>query len=373
MSPSPRRQSGPPGRSGRSPSSFTELATRCALVGLAVATGWAVPALSGQQPQSLPSLSFTRAGSGTSWLPDGAGPAHRHHVPENRWRVTAHGTVFLHYLRTFGTRAGDQVGSVNWAMVQAAGPAGGADGLLRLRGMASAEPLTVTPRGYPDPLKVTAVYHGEAVTDRAHPERWLMELAALYERRLPGTRGTAFSLYLAPVGEPALGPVGYEHRPSAAFEPGAPLGHHSQDETHARFGVATVRLFPRLLRLEASAFNDRQHAHPGAVFAYHDAALDAYAGRLTIIPSASWSVSASYGYLPASGGAHAHDAQHHWGIATLATHPATTTNGGGRSWSLALVYGATRPLGASRALPSLLGEATVAWSGGGAVFARVEY
>src|SRR2546425_2506544 len=40
---------------------------------------------------------------------------------------------------------------------------------------------------------------------------------------------------LAPVGEPAVGPVAFPHRPSAADDPLAPISHHWQDATHITF------------------------------------------------------------------------------------------------------------------------------------------
>src|SRR5256886_5875347 len=65
-----------------------------------------------------------------------------------------------------------------------------------------------------------------------------MELSALYER--PVARNLGLSLYLAPVGEPAVGPVAFPDRPSAADDPLAPIAHRWQDGTHITFGVVTA-------------------------------------------------------------------------------------------------------------------------------------
>lgn len=126
--------------------------------------------------------------------------------------------------------------------------------------MVSAEPWTVTARGYPQLLQVATPYRGGIVTDRQHPHELCSELAVAYEHGVGSN--LAGSLYAAPVGEPALGPVVYLHRPSAAYDPVAPLGHHTQDFTHTSFGVVTVGAFTRALRIEASAFNG---AHPDDV------------------------------------------------------------------------------------------------------------
>jgi len=151
--------------------------------------------------------------SGTAWLPDAA-RLHAYHATLGAWAVMLHGAVFLQYDRQSGTRAAEQLGSINWLMAVATRSAG--RGAVRLRAMVSAEPWTVTGRGYPELLQVAEPYQGTTVTDRQHPHDVVSELAVLYERPV-GAAG--LSLYLAPVGEPALGPVAYMHRPSAAYDP----------------------------------------------------------------------------------------------------------------------------------------------------------
>ncbi len=160
-----------------------------------------------QGPLGIPE---TRLGSGTSWLPD-ASPMHAAHVMLGRWTLMLHGQGFLQYDRQGGTRGSNQLGIVNWAMAAASRPLGG--GRLQLRGMLSAEPGTIGSRGYPLLLQTGESYQGAPLHDRQHPHDLFMELAALYER--PVARNLALSLYLAPVGEPAVGPVAFPHRPSA--------------------------------------------------------------------------------------------------------------------------------------------------------------
>src|SRR5256885_10869938 len=66
------------------------------------------------------------------------------------------------------------------------------------------------------------------------------------------------------------------HRPSAAYDPVAPLGHHAQDFTHISDGVATLGVFTRRFKLEGSVFNG---AHPDEVRTDLDPVrLDAYGG-----------------------------------------------------------------------------------------------
>jgi hypothetical protein len=295
--------------------------------------------------------------SGTAWLPDAARMP-GYHAPLGRWTLMAHGSVFLQYDRQLGTRADDQLGSVNWAMVMVQRSAAG--GMVRLRAMVSAEPWTVSARGYPQLLQVATPYRSDILTDRQHPHELVSELAVAYEHRIGSN--LAGSVYAAPVGEPALGPVAYLHRPSAAYDPVAPLGHHTQDFTHTSFGVVTVGAFTRALRVEASAFNG---AHPDDVRTDFDAVrLDSYAGRVSWNPAAQWSVAAWFGHVAATAGSHAHGALDRFGASVLHTRGA---------WFTAFVYGADLPMGAGHPLNTLLLESTLELDEANAVYGRAEY
>src|SRR5947208_13753461 len=102
-------------------------------------------------------------------------------------------------------------------MAAASRPLGG--GRLELRGMLSAEPWTIGGRGYPLLLQSGESYRGAPLHDHQHPHDLFMELAPLYER--PVARNVGLSFYLAPVGETAVGPVAFPHRPSGAGYPAA--------------------------------------------------------------------------------------------------------------------------------------------------------
>src|SRR2546428_10259563 len=104
-----------------------------------------------------------------------------------------------------------------------------------------------------------------------------MELAALYER--PVARTLAVSLYAAPVGEPAVGPAAFPHRPSAVDDPLAPIGHHWQDGTHITFGVLTAGGFTPTTKLEAPIFYGREPDENRPKFHYAGRALDSYSAR----------------------------------------------------------------------------------------------
>jgi hypothetical protein len=306
----------------------------------------------------------TRMGSGTSWLPD-ASPMHAAHHLLGRWTLMLHGKGFLQYDWQRGSRGGHQLGIVNWAMAAASRPLGG--GQLQLRAMLSAEPWTIGSRGYPLLVQSGEAYQGAPLHDRQHPHDLFMELAALYE--VPVARNLGLSLYLAPVGEPAMGPVAFPHRPSAADDPLAPISHHWQDGTHITFGVVTAGVFTRNAKLEASWFNGREPDENRTNFDYTGRRLDSYSARLTVNAGPRWSLSTWYAYLKSPEGLQPDESLHRIGAAVLTTQQF----GSGGTWSSALIYGANDQIGPGRLASSVLVESTVDLDGTSSLFGRVEY
>jgi hypothetical protein len=306
----------------------------------------------------------TRMGSGTSWLPDAA-PMHAAHYMLGRWTMMLHGQGFIQYDWQGGSRGASQLGFVNWVMAAASRSLG--RGQLQVRAMVSAEPWTIGSRGYPLLVQSGESYQGAPLHDRQHPHDLFMELAALYER--PVARNLGLSLYLAPVGEPAVGPVAFPHRPSAADDPLAPISHHWQDGTHITFGVVTAGIFTRSMKLEASWFNGREPDEIRTNFDYAGRRLDSYSARVTLNPSARWSLSAWYGYLKSPEGLHPDESLHRFGAAGLTTQPVGTSG----TWSSALIYGVNDPVGAGRPAGSILIESTLDLHGTNSFFGRVEF
>jgi hypothetical protein len=305
----------------------------------------------------------TRTGSGTSWLPDAA-PMHAIHFVAGSWSLMAHGVAFGMYDKQFSRRGDDQVGSVNWGMLMASRSLG--RGSLQLRGMFSAEPLTVGTKGYPLLLQSGESYKGEPLHDRQHPHDLFMELAGLYER--PVSRNLAFSIYVAPVGEPAVGPVAFPHRPSAANDPLAPLAHHWQDATHISFGVLTVGLFTRTVKVEGSWFNGREPDEKRYNFDYKGRSLDSYAGRLTVNPSPNWSLSGSYAFLKSPEELRSAESQRRLTAAVLYSRPVGHVG----NWSSAIIYGGNKHTGRDWT-SSLTAESNLDINDRNAVFGRLNY
>ncbi len=313
----------------RRPADTTDAMAGMTMPGMATpGTGMAGMTMHARDPLGV---SMDRMGSGTTWIPD-AVPLPSYMTSAGSWDLMAHGFVFGQYDAQGGPRGGRQFGSLNWGMFMASRELGG--GRFQARTMLSLDPATVTGRGYPLLLQSGESYDGQPLHDRQHPHNFFMELGALYER--PITRTLGISLYAAPSGEPALGPVAFMHRPSAMDVPTAPLGHHWQDATHTSFGVLTAGLFTHALKLEASAFNGRepdQHR-----YGINPIRLDSYAGRVTVNPSGAWSLSGSYGYLRSPEALHPDESIHR--LDASAMYGARL--GADGQWATTVVWGANR-------------------------------
>ena len=297
-----------------------------------------------------------RAGSGTAWLPDSS-PMHAAHFRAGRWAFMVHGIVAPLYDSQRGPRGDDQFNVINWGMLTAKRSFGG--GQIALRAMASADPWTVGPRGYPLLLQSGETYKGAPLVDRQHPHDLWIELAASWEQRLAAN--LAASLYVAAVGEPAVGPPAFQHRPSAQSDPFAPLGHHWQDATHITYGAMTAGLFSHRLKVEASAFNGREPDAQRTDFDFRT--IDSYGVRVAANPGARWSLSAWYAYLESPEELHPDESIHRYGAAVLTSQ--------GR-FNGAFVWGANVHL-AGTTSHSLLAEGDVEARRGHHVFTRVEY
>ena len=314
------------------------------------------------------SIPMNRDGSGTSWLPD-ASPMMANHFSAGSWDFMFHYRAFVYYDRQNDadrTRRGDdQIGSVNWAMLMAGHQLG--TGRLELRGMMSAEPWTVGAGGYPLLLQSGEAYHGHPLHDRQHPHDLFMELAAIYSH--PLGRSLGLQIYAAPVGEPASGPVAFPHRPSAAGDPFAPLGHHWQDATHISYGVITAGLFSRTWKIETSIFNGREPDQNRTNFDYRGRSLDSYSARFTLNPSAPWSLSTSYAYFKSPDALEPAISEQR--VTASALNTTSVWKHG--EWASAVIYGGNKLEHTDSWSNSLLAESNLAFDRWNSVFARLEY
>ncbi len=303
-------------------------------------------------------IPHTRMGSGSAWLPDAA-TMRAYHWMRGRWTMMLHGDLDLVFNRQFSERGAAQIASTNWLMFMAMHASPSGRGLLHLHAMASAEPLTVGGRGYPLLLQSGETWQGVPLHDRQHPHDLFVELVGMYEYQV--SRRFGVSLYGGPVGEPALGPVAYMHRPSAESDPLAPIAHHWQDATHITYGVLTAGVFTRSAKLEGSWFNGREPDEQR-----YDLDLrrpDSWSVRLLVNPAPRWSGSASYGFLKSPDRSDSLQSERRFGASLLYTRPLP----GGGAWSTALIWGASRH---QRTSHSVTVETNFQLSRGHSVFGR---
>ena len=190
-----------------------------------------------------------------------------------------------------GPHGADEFKAPNWWMGMASRPAG--RGQLTFTAMLSLDPLTVGKSGYAELFQVGEALDGRPLVDRQHPHDLFMQLAAVWRR--PLSNGFALTLAGGPAGEPALGPVGFMHRPSAEAIALAPLGHHTLDSTHIAFGVVTAAIGRGPWEVEGSMFNGREPDEDRWDFDF--GRMDSVAARVWFRPSREWELQVSTGHL----------------------------------------------------------------------------
>jgi len=237
-----------------------------------------------------PQLPSPHEGSGTAWQPVTV-VGHEWMWMHGGWMWMAHGQIFLDYNQQGGPRGAGKAESVNWGMLMQQHPLG--KGTILFRQMLSAESLTSPHPGFPELFQTGETYHGEPLVDHQHPHNVFAELAAYYS--LPLGEKISWELYGGPSAEPALGPVTYLHRASAAELPMAPLAHHLQDSTHTSFGVVTTGFTIDRLKVEGSLFNG--HEPNEQRWSIQLAPLTSWSARVFAAPSKNWTAQYSIGRL----------------------------------------------------------------------------
>lgn len=243
-------------------------------------------------------LAWTAAGLSAQASPPATSHAHAEHTAAassttrwGRWAVALHASLTLDARWDPPPRGRNELFATNMTGVSLIRALG--NGSLQVSMMTSIEPV-LGPGGYPLLLQTGETADGSnPLVDRQHPHDLLMGLGASYD--VPVARWLSGSVYVAPVGSPALGPETYMSRASAGGNPTVPIGHHFLDATHISHGVVTAGLHTRWATLEASVFNgrepDRHRWMPDRP------ALNSWSARLRVMPLPSWTVQASVGRL----------------------------------------------------------------------------
>jgi hypothetical protein len=299
------------------------------------------------------------AGSGTAWEPASV-PEPEWMRMRGGWELMAHGVIFAGYNQQGGPRGEGKAESVNWGMVMEQHQLWG--GTILLRQMFSAESLTSPHPGFPELFQTGETYHGEALIDHQHPHNVFAELAGLYMLQL--SKKISWELYGGPSAEPALGPVTYIHRTSAAELPLAPLSHHLQDSTHTSFGVVTTGFVIERVKLEASAFNGREPNEER--WSIQPAALDSWSGRASVAPGRDWTAQYSIGRLEHP---EALEPGSQWRQTASVEYDRPWAEG---NWATSLVWGRVHKIATGANLNGYLLESTVNFLRRDYAFTRME-
>lgn len=240
-------------------------------------------------------LPMNRNGSGTGWLPD-ASPMYGNMYHSKKWMYMLHYNLFLRYtaqdFSNKGSRGGDAFDAPNWLMFMGQRKVG-SKGLFHFSSMFSLDPVTEGGDGYPLLFQSGEAYKGKPLVDRQHPHDLFSELSVSYAHAF--SKNTDVFAYLAYPGEPALGAVAFMHRPSALYNPDAPLSHHWVDATHITFGVATLGIRLGQFKIEGSSFTGREPNEKR--FDFDKPRFDSWSGRLSYNPSKNWAMQVSHGFL----------------------------------------------------------------------------
>ena len=217
---------------------------------------------------------------------------HQHmNMGSDGWMLMQDAIVFAEFNHQGGPRGGSEFVVPNWWMGMASRET--SKGRLTLNAMLSLDPATVGTDGYREIFQAGEALNGEPLIDRQHPHDFFMQLAAIW--RTPITDATGFTLAGGPAGEPALGPVAFMHRASAADNPTAPLSHHTFDSTHIAFGVVTAAVDHGPWVVEGSVFNGREPDQHRWNMDFGP--LDSFSGRVWFKPNDEWEFQASRGRL----------------------------------------------------------------------------
>jgi hypothetical protein len=221
-------------------------------------------------------------------------PGHQHmhmHAEAEGWQFMQDGVLFGVFNHQGGPRGGDEFKAPNWWMGTLTRHVGSSQ--LTLNAMFSLDPATAGKLGYGELFQVGEAVDGRPLIDRQHPHDFFMQLAGVW--RTPLTDGTGLTIAGGPVGEPALGPVAFMHRASAAEYPLASLGHHTFDSSHIAFGVITAAVDHGPWVVEASVFNGREPDQNRWNFDF--GALDSVSARVWYRPGEQWELQVSTGHL----------------------------------------------------------------------------
>jgi hypothetical protein len=278
------------------------------------------------------------------------------------WNTMFMGNGFLVDTQQTGPRGHDKLYSTNWAMASAehrVGQRGAFQAVL----MVSLEPATITNRSYPLLFQTGETAYGRSLVDEQHPHNLIMALGFHYTNEI--AENTFLDLYVAPVGDPALGPTAYPHRASALDLPEAPISHHLQDSTHISDEVVTVGLGREKWKLEASGFYGSEPGENRWII--QTGPLNSWSTRLWYLPSKNWAAQVSVGHLT-----HPEALEPGDQFRSSASVEYSKPMGRGEAWSSSLIWGRVHYTATQRNLNSYLAESVLPFARKNFLTGRIE-
>lgn len=313
-----------------------------------------------ENPTTLVEEIEQHATSGTSAEPNST-PVPMLMTMQGSWTLMFHGVAFLNVQQQTGPRGTDKVFSTNWLMPMAQRRLG--PGTFTARTMLSFEPATITGRYYPELFQQGETAFGKPIVDGQHPHNFVMELAALYDLNLG--EQSLLSFYIAPVGDPAMGPTAYPHRASASEDPIAPLGHHLEDSTHVAYDVITAGITHKIVRLEASGFHGREPDENR--WTIEAGAINSWSTRLTVQPGQNWSAQYSFAHLTSPEVLQPNDNIQRMTASVMYNRPLAHGN-----WASMLLWGRNRVLPTGLVWNGYLAESTLQFAQSNYIWGRLE-
>jgi hypothetical protein len=312
------------------------------------------------QPENFIEAIVHHATAGTSAEPNST-PIPMLMTVKGQWSLMFHANVFVVDEQQSSSRGRDKFFSTNWFMGMAQHKLG--PGTFTGRVMLSLEPATVSGRQYPLLFQQGETAFGRPIEDGQHPHDFIMEMAALYDIEM-GEKSLV-SFYFAPMGDPAIGPMAFSHRASAAENPVGTLGHHQEDSTHIADDVVTVGVAHGIFRIEGSGFHGRE---PDEFrWDLDSGKIDSWSTRLTVQPGMNWSGQVSYGRLTSPESLFANEDQARLTASIMYNRRIRDGN-----WASTVLWGRTRSIQDHVIFNSYLLESTLRFGKRNSVWTRIE-
>lgn len=199
-----------------------------------------------------------------------------------QWRPFFDGAAFATHVSEAGPAdSRNQVFSTNWFSAGAERQSGNLTILARAR--VSLEPVTIPEEGYPQLLQ-----YAPPLIDHMRAHDLVQEIAV-------GAQWRAFRIYLAPVGQPPLGPDDYAIRTSSIDFAEAPFAYDVQESFHVATRVISAGVTSNAVAVDGGVFH--QSHSSGRHTSIDDGKIDSWSARLTIAPHSPLSAQLSTGRL----------------------------------------------------------------------------